>query len=204
MAVLALGTGGAFYHTTTIWRWASGGWAWCRKPCTCSLLAIRRGGRRAFSCLKVRLAAGQRYSLQARLGYAAIIGGMSPCQGSPSSKLDSEAMALGYCHGTCRSRFTWSGGRGPPGLPWSRRLDLAACIRKSGRAGGGRNWRWWGFWLDSRGRLSSRASEAELDLNLTDATFFGNCEAGFTVSMTLEAPPGPTQCAACRDALEAS
>jgi len=46
-----------------------------------------------------------------------------------------------------------------------------------------------GVLLDSRGGFVT-GKRSELDLNLTDATFAQLAKAGFTVSMTLEAPPG--------------
>jgi len=187
MAVLASGTGGAFYHNNN--DLALGFRRLGMVPETMYVLGFSPSGVAAdgrFHSLKVRLAAGQRYSLQARLGYAASSAD-APVPGSPSPNWIVKRWPR-ILSRTCRSGSRGSGGRGRRASPWSRTWIWTACISKSGRAGGAETGAG-GVLLDSRGGFVT-GKRSELDLNLTDATFAQLTKAGFTVSMTLEAPPG--------------
>jgi len=200
MAVLASGTGGAFYHNNNDLALASGGWAWCGNHVRARLSPIRSGGRRAFHSLKVRLARASGIAASPP-GLRSIIGGCPRARLS-SSKLDSEAMASDTVT-DLPVRFTWERWRGRRASPWSRTWIWTACISKSGRAGGAET----GAGGGSAGqpRRLRDGQRSELDLNLTDATFAQLTKAGFTVSMTLEAPPGTYAVrGVVEDALEAS
>jgi VWFA-related protein len=188
MAVLASGTGGAFYHNNN--DLALGFRRLGMVPETMYVLGFSPSGVAAdgrFHSLKVRLAAGQRYSLQARLGYAASSADV-PVPGSPSSKLDSEAMASDTVT-DLPVRFTWERWAGPPGITMVAHLDLDRLHFEIRQGRRGQKLALVGVLLDSRGGFVT-GKRSELDLNLTDATFAQLTKAGFTVSMTLEAPPG--------------
>jgi len=122
MAVLASGTGGAFYHNNN--DLAHGFRVLGMVPETPYVLGFTPSGVAAdgrFHSLKVRLAAGKRYSLRARPGYAAPSNAAVPS--APPSKLDSDAMASDTVTGL-PVRFTWEQWPGPLGITMVAHLDL--------------------------------------------------------------------------------
>jgi hypothetical protein len=86
-------------------------------------------------------------------------------------------------------RFTWERWAGPPGITMVAHLDLDRLHFEIRQGRRGQKLALVGVLLDSRGGFVT-GKRSELDLNLTDATFAQLTKAGFTVSMTLEAPPG--------------
>ena len=123
MEVLASGTGGAFYHNYN--DLARGFRELGMVPETMYVLGFSPSGVAAdgrYHSLKVRLAAGKRYSLQARLGYAASSANAA-APSSPPSKLDSEAMASDAV-ADLPVRFTWEQWKGPPGITMVAHLDF--------------------------------------------------------------------------------
>jgi VWFA-related protein len=201
MAVLASGTGGAFYHNNN--DLAHGFRVLGMVPETMYVLGFSPSGVAAdgrFHNLKVRLAAGPRYSLQARLGYAASSASAAATSSAPS-KLDSEAMASDTLT-DLPVRFTWEQWAGPPGITMVAHLDLDRLHFETRQGRRGQKLALVGVLLDSRGGFVT-GKRSELDLNLTDATFAQLTKAGFTVSMTLEAPPGSYSArGVAQDALE--
>jgi len=188
MAVLASGTGGAFYHNNN--DLAHGFRVLGMVPETMYVLGFSPSGVAAdgrFHSLKVQLAAGRRYSLQARLGYAASSANAA-APSSPPSKLDSEAMASDTIT-DLPVRFTWEQWAGPPGITMVAHLDLDHLHFETRQGRRAQKLAFVGALLDSRGAFVT-GKRSDLDLNLTDATFAQLAKAGFTVSMTLEAPPG--------------
>ena len=188
MAVLASGTGGTFYHNNN--DLARGFRELGMVPETMYVLGFSRSGVAAdgrFHSLKVRLAAGKRYSLQARLGYAASSANAA-APSSPPSKLDNEAMASDTIT-DLPVRFTWEQWAGPPGITMVAHLDLDRLHFETRQDRRVQKLAFIGALLDHRGAFMT-GKRSELDLNLTDATFAQLAKAGFTVSMTLEAPPG--------------
>jgi VWFA-related protein len=188
MAVLASGTGGAFYHNNN--DLALGFRRLGMVPEIMYVLGFSPSGVAAdgrFHSLKVRLAADKRYSLQARLGYAASSANAA-VPSSPSSKLDSEAMASDTIT-DLPVRFTWEQWAGAPGITMVAHLDLDHLHFETRQGRRAQKLTLVGVLLDSRGGFVT-GKRSELDLNLTDATFAQLAKAGFTVSMTLEAPPG--------------
>jgi VWFA-related protein len=124
MAVLASGTGGTFCHNNN--DLALGFRRLGMVPETMYVLGFSPSGVAAdgrFHSLKVRLAADKRYSLQARLGYAAASANAA-APNSPLSRLDSEAMASDTI-ADLPVRFTWEQWAGPPGITVVVHLDLA-------------------------------------------------------------------------------
>jgi VWFA-related protein len=188
MAVLASGTGGAFYHNNN--DLAHGFRVLGMVPETMYVLGFSPSGVAAdghFHSLKVQLAAGKRYSLQARLGYAASSANAA-APSSPPSKLDSEAMASDTIT-DLPVRFTWEQWAGPPGITMVAHLDLDRLHFETRQDRRAQKLALVGVLLDSRGAFVT-GKRSELDLNLTDATFAQLAKAGLTVSMTLPAPPG--------------
>jgi len=188
MAVLASGTGGAFYHNNN--DLALGFRRLGMVPEIMYVLSFSPSGVAAdgrFHSLKVRLAAGQRYSLQARLGYAASSANAA-VPSSPLSKLDSEAMASDTIS-DLPVRFTWEQWAGPPGITMVAHLDLDHLHFETRQGRRGQKLTLVGVLLDARGGFVT-GKRSELDLNLTDATFAQLARAGLTVSMTLPVPPG--------------
>jgi hypothetical protein len=188
MAVLASGTGGAFYHNNN--DLALGFRRLGMVPEIMYVLAFSPSGVAAdgrFHSLKVRLAANKRYSLEARLGYAASSANAAVAV-APPSKLDSEAMASDTIT-DLPVRFTWEQWAGPPAITMVAHLDLDRLHFETRQDRRAQKLTLVGVLLDSRGAFVA-GKRSELDLNLTDATFAQLAKAGFTVSMTLEAPPG--------------
>jgi len=89
-----------------------------------------------FHRLRVRLVAGKRFSLEARLGYTAPSANAAPV--SPPSKMDSEITAS-YTITDLPAGFTWEQGRGRPVSRWSRTWISPTCTLRPRRAGGRRN-----------------------------------------------------------------
>jgi VWFA-related protein len=188
MAVLASGTGGAFYHNNN--DLALGFRRLGMVPEIMYVLGFSPSGVAAdghFHNLKVRLAADKRYSLQARLGYAASSANTA-VPSSPPSKLDSEAIASDAIS-DLPVRFTWEQWAGPPGITMVAHLDLDHLHFETRQDRRTQKLTLVGVLLDSHGAFVT-GKRSDLDLNLTDATFAQLAKAGFTVSMTLEAPPG--------------
>jgi VWFA-related protein len=187
MEVLASGTGGTFYHNYN--DLARGFRELGMVPETMYVLSFSPTGVAAdgrFHSLKVRLAAGKRYSLQARLGYAASPPNAAPS--SPPSKLDSEAMASDTVT-DLPVRFTWEQWKGPPGITVVAHLDFNRLHFENRQGRRGQKLTLVGVLWDSRGGFVT-GKRSEVDLNLTDATIARFAKAGFTASMTLQAPPG--------------
>ena len=169
MAVLASGTGGAFYHNNN--DLAHGFRVLGMVPETMYVLGFSPSGVAAdgrFHSLKVRLAADKRYSLQARLGYAAS-SASAAVPSSPLSKLDSEAMASDTL-ADLPVRFTWEQWAGPPGITMVAHLDLDRLHFETRQGRRGQKLALVGVLRDSRGGFVT-GKRSELDLNLTDATF---------------------------------
>jgi VWFA-related protein len=188
MAVLASGTGGAFYHNNN--DLALGFRRLGMVPEIMYVLGFSPSGVAAdghFHDLKVRLAADKRYSLQARLGYAASSANAA-VPSSPPSKLDSEAIASDAIS-DLPVRFTWEQWAGPPGITMVAHLDLDHLHFETRQGRRTQKLTLVGVLLDSHGAFVT-GKRSDLDLNLTDATFAQLAKAGFTVSMTLEPKNG--------------
>jgi VWFA-related protein len=188
MAVLASGTGGTFYHNNN--DLALGFRRLGMVPEIMYVLSFSPSGVAAdgrFHSLKVRLAADKRYSLEARLGYAASSADAAAAV-APPSKLDSEVMASDTIT-DLPVRFSWEQWAGPPGITMVAHLDLDRLHFETRQGRRAQKLALVGVLLDSRGGFVT-GKRSDLDLNLTDATFAQLAKAGFTVSMTLEAPPG--------------
>ena len=201
MAVLAAGTGGTFYHNRNDLE--RGFRELGMVPETMYVLGFAPSGVVAdgrFHSLKVRLAAGKHYSLQARLGYTApSANAAAPVV--PPSRLDSEAMASNTV-ADLPAAFSWEQRPGPSGVTIIARLDIGRLHFKTRQDRREQQLTLVGVLLDSRGAFVT-GKRSELDLNFTEATFARLAKTGLSVVMTLEAPPGSYSVRAlAQDALE--
>jgi VWFA-related protein len=201
MAALAAGTGGTFYHNSNdlVRGFRELGMA----PETMYVLGFAPSGGAAngrFHSLKVRLAAGKRYSLQARLGYTA----SSPnaaARLSPPSRLDSEVTASDTI-ADLPAEFKWEQRPGPPGITMVAHLDIARLHFETRQSRRHQKLTLVGVLLDARGGVVT-GKRSELDLNFTEATFAQLAKTGVLVSLTIPAPPGSYSVRALvEDALE--
>jgi len=201
MAALAAGTGGTFYHNSNdlVRGFRELGMA----PETMYVLGFAPSGGAAngrFHSLKVRLAAGKRYSLQARLGYTA----SSPnaaARLSPPSRLDTEVTASDTI-ADLPAEFKWEQRPGPPGITMIAHLDIAHLHFETRQNRRHQKLTLVGVLLDARGGVVT-GKRSELDLNFTEATFARLEKTGVLVSLTIPAPPGSYSVrAVVEDALE--
>jgi VWFA-related protein len=201
MAVLASGTGGAFYHNGN--DLAGGFRELGMAPETMYILGftpseVAADGR--FHSLKVRLAGDKRYSLQARLGYTDPKANSS-APVSPLSKLDREVMATDTI-ADLPVAFTWERKTGPPGITMVAHLDVNRLHFQIGQDRRAQKLTIIGVLLDSSGNFVT-GKRSEFDLNLTEATFAQLAKTSFTASMNIEVPPGSYSVRAlAQDALE--
>jgi VWFA-related protein len=199
MAVLAAGTGGTFYHNSD--DLARGFRELGMVPETMYVLSFTPAGVAAdgrFHNLKVRLAAGKRYALQARLGYAA---SSAAAHASPPSMLDSEVSASDTI-ADLPAGLTWEQRAGPPGITIVAHLDIGRLHFETRQNRRAQKLTFVAALLDARGGFVT-GKRSELDLNFTEATFAQLAKTGLVVSVTLQAPPGSYAVRALvQDALE--
>jgi VWFA-related protein len=188
MAVLAAGTGGTFYHNSN--DLVRGFRELGMMPETMYVLGFTPSGVAAdgrFHSLKVRLAAGKRYSLQARLGYTASSANAA-AHVSPLSRLDSEATASDTI-ADLPAEFTWEQRPGQPGITLVAHLDIGHLHFETRQNRRQQKLTLVGVLLDASGRVAT-GKRSELEMNFTEATFARLAKTGQVVSMTLPAPPG--------------
>jgi VWFA-related protein len=187
LAALAAGTGGTFYHNNN--DLGQGFRQLGILPETLYILGFvpAAAADGSFHRLKVRLTAGKRYSLEARLGYTGPSADAA-AQVSPLSKLDREMMATGTLADLPAS-FTWEHSAGQPGITVVAHLDVGRMRFLSWHGRRAQRLMIVAVLLDSRGSFVT-GKRSELDLNLTQATFAQLTKTSFTASMTLKAPPG--------------
>jgi VWFA-related protein len=188
MAVLAAGTGGTFYHNSN--DLLRGFRELGMMPENMYVLGFAPSGVAAdgrFHSLKVRLAAGQRYSLQARLGYTASSANAA-ARVSPFSRLDSEATASDTI-ADLPAEFTWEQRPGPPGITLVAHLDIGHLHFETSHNRRQQKLTLVGVLLDAGGRVVT-GKRSELEMNFTEATFARLAKTGQVVSMLLPAPPG--------------
>jgi len=188
MEVLASGTGGTFYHNNN--DLARGFRDLGMAPEIMYLLSfapsdVVADGR--FHRLKVRLAAGERYSVQARLGYTA-----PPAQAAAPaphpSRLDTEAMASDTIT-DLPVRFTWAPGVGARGIVMVAHLDFSRLHFETRQDRRAQKLTIIGVLRDSHGNFVT-GKRCEWELNLTEATFAQLAKRTYTAQMTLPAPRG--------------
>jgi hypothetical protein len=137
--------------------------------------------------MKVQLAAGKRYSVQARQGYTALTANAS-APAPALSKLDTEVMATDTV-ADLPVGFTWEQKAGTSGITMVAHLDVGHLHFQTAQARRRQRLTIVGVLLDSRGNFVT-GKRSDFELNLTEATFAQLAKTSFTASMTLEAPPG--------------
>ncbi len=188
MAVLAAGTGGAFYHNNN--DLAGGFRELGMLPETLYILGFVPSDMAAdgrYHSLKVSLTAGKSYALQTRLGYTA----PSAAAASPVaqlSKLDSEAMASDTVTDLPAS-FTWEQPAGRPGITMVAHLDVGHLHFLTWKDRRTQRLTIVALLMDTHGAFVT-GKRSEFELNLTEATFAQLTKTSFTASMTIDAPPG--------------
>ncbi|MGD0668245.1 MAG: VWA domain-containing protein [Bryobacteraceae bacterium] len=201
MAVLASGTGGTFYHNSN--GLARGFRELGMVPETMYVLGfapsdVAADGR--FHRLKVQLAAGKRYSLQARLGYTAP-SAQAASSASPLSKLEGEVTASDTIT-DLPAWFTWEQWAGLPGIAMVAHVDVNRLRFTTNHDRRAQRLIIVAVLRDSRGSFVT-GKESEVELNFTNATFVQLAKTGLTAAMTLQAPPGSYSVrAVALDALE--
>ena len=187
MAVLALGTGGTFYHNNN--DLADGFRKLGMVPETIYMLGftpsdVAAGGR--YHTLKVHLAKGHGYSLQTRLGYMAP-SAQAATQAAAVTRLDTEVMASDTI-GDLPAGFSWTQ-RDATGITLVIHLDINRLhLEKSQN-------RWIkkltivAALMDSQGAFVT-GKRSELELDFTEATLARLANTGANVAVALLAPQG--------------
>jgi VWFA-related protein len=188
MTDLASGSGGAFFHNSN--DLGQGFRVLGMAPETLYILSFAPTGALAsggFHSMKVQLAAGKRYSVQARQGYTALTANAS-APAPALSKLDTEVMATDTV-ADLPVGFTWEQKAGTSGITMVAHLDVGHLHFQTAQARRRQRLTIVGVLLDSRGNFVT-GKRSDFELNLTEATFAQLAKTSFTASMTLEAPPG--------------
>jgi VWFA-related protein len=187
LGILASGTGGTFFHNNNDldlgFRELGG------VPETSYMLGFAPPGEAdgGFHKLKVRLAAKEGYSVEARLGYTALRSN-GDSTASSFSKIDAEVMASDTIADLPAS-FAWEQWAGPPSITMILRLDIGHLNFKPWQDRRTQKLTIVAVLLDTRGSVVA-GKRSELQLSLTDATFAQLAKTGFTTALTLVAPPG--------------
>jgi VWFA-related protein len=187
MGVLAAGTGGDYYRDNNDLE--RGFRELGRAPDSRYVLGFtppNSGPAGLFHALKVQVARGQQYSLQARPGYTALPASASP--NHKASKLDSEVMASGTITELPVS-FTWEQWDGPPGITMIAHLDIGHLHFQPLQDRRTLRLNIVAVVLDSQGSFVA-GKNSELDLSLREDTFEKLAKTGFPAALRLSAPPG--------------
>ena len=191
MASLALGTGGSFYHNSN--DLDRGFHELASLPEVVYVLGfspadIAPDGR--FHTLKVKLATGSHYSLQARMGYTA------PTKAPPSEpgavpRLDQEVTAADTLSGVPAKVTTRPGNpvSGTPTLTVTVNLDVSHLRFETRGDRRVQKLTFIAALLDAAGNLIA-GRQGEVDLALKQATFDRLADSGLNVALPLHAPPG--------------
>jgi VWFA-related protein len=187
MAVLALGTGGAFYHNSN--DFDRGFRELAVLPEVLYVLGFSPGdtatdGR--YHNLKVKLAGGNHYSVEARLGYTAP-GKTPPAEQKPQSRLDQEVLASDTVSDVPASMTIEPSASG---LTVVMRLDLSRLKFETRADRRAQKLKLIAALLDKRGNFVT-GMQGEVDLSLKPATYERLAQSGFNIRLTLQAPAGP-------------
>jgi len=192
MAVLALGTGGAFYHNSN--DLDRGFHEVAALPEAVYVLGFSPsdvGPDGRYHNLKVKLAGGNHYSLQARLGYTAPTKTPQPEQ-HPPSRLDQEALASDTLSDVPASMIFEAGSRenGNSALTVVMRIDVSRLKFETRADRHAQKLTLLAALLDNRGNFVT-GMQGEVDLSLKPATFERLAGSGLNIRLTLQAPAGP-------------
>jgi VWFA-related protein len=200
MAALASGTGGAFYHNSNdlLQGFREIGMA----PETMYLLGFtpEESAAGRFHTLKVQLAAGKRYSVQARLGYMPLP--VKPAAQEPTpSKLDSEVAATDTI-ADLPVRFTWEQRAGAPNATMVIHLDVSRLHFETKKDRRTQKLTIVAVLSDSSGGFVT-GQRIEFDLNLTDATYAQLANTDFSAALPMKVAVGSYEArAVALDAVE--
>lgn len=186
-SILASGTGGTYYHNNLDLK--LGFRELGMVPETVYVAGFTPSGASdgRFHKLKVRLAPGNRYSVQSRLGYAATPANAA-ASNSPASKLDSEVLASDTVADLPVS-FAWKQWPGPSGMTMIVHLDIGRMHFMPWNGRRAEKLNIVAVLLDSHGSVVA-GERSELQLALRDSTFTQFAKTGLTTAMTIKAPPG--------------
>jgi VWFA-related protein len=197
MAELASGTGGAFFHNRN--DLDEGYRELGMVPETIYVLGFAPSDAADghFHKLRVQLAGGKKYSVQARRGYVAAL----PESGPTISKLDSEATASDTVADLPIS-FRWEQWDGPPGITMIAQIDVGRMNFKPFQDRHTQRLSIVAVILDGHGGVVE-GKRSDLELSFRDATFARLKEAGLPVALTIKVPPGSYSVrAVAQDAME--
>jgi VWFA-related protein len=201
MAALASGTGGAFYHNNNdlLQGFREIGMA----PETMYVLSFTSPEESAdgrFHALKVQLASGKRYSVQARLGYMPLP--VKPAAQEPTpSKLDSEVAATDTI-ADLPVRFTWEQRAGAPNATMVIHMDVSRLHFERKKDRRTQKLTIVAMLSDSSGGFVT-GQRIEFDLNLTDATYAQLAKTDFSAALPMKVAVGSYEArAVALDAVE--
>ncbi len=182
-AVLASGTGGSFFHNSNDLK--TGFRDLGTAPETIYAISFTPSGPMdgRFHGLRVQLAGSNRYSVQARLGYAA-----TPQAVEKTSGIDNEVTASNALTEFPVS-FRWEQWQGKPGMTVVVSLDIAHMHFMAWNGRHTEKLNIIGVLLDDSGNVVA-GKKSELQFSFRDATLAQFAKTGFTTAMTIEAAPG--------------
>jgi VWFA-related protein len=200
MAVLSAGTGGTFFHNSN--DLAKGFRELGMVPETLYILGFAPTDVVAdgsFHSLKVRLASGKHYSLQARLGYNAPMS--KAAQAAAPSKLDT-AVTGSESIADLPAAVSWEQRGGAHAVTMIARVDIEHLHFDTSQKRHAQRLAFVAFLADKNGAYIS-GKRCDLELNFTEPTFAQLSKSGLSFVMTLDAPPGTyTVRAAVQDSLD--
>jgi VWFA-related protein len=181
---LAYGTGGSFYHNQNDLE--QGFRELGTVPETIYVLSFTPSSVPDGRFHKLQVQIDKKYSLQARQGYVAVA---SSAETSPAmTKLDTELMASDAIMDLPIS-FTWQQLPGSPAITMIAKLDISRLHFKPWEDRRTQKVTIVAVVQDSHGGFVA-GKRSELELSFKEATFSQLVKTGFTVAMSLKAPPG--------------
>jgi hypothetical protein len=187
MGVLSSGTGGTLFHNNN--DIALGFQELGAAPETSYLLgfapAAPADGK--FHNLRVQLAAKSGYSVEARLGYTAVLDAAATA-GSAISKLDREVMETDAI-ADLPAAFTWEQWPQRPGITMVAHLNISHLRFVKAKDRRVERLTIVAAVMDIQGNFVA-GKRSELELDFTDKTFEQFAQTGFTAALTVQAPPG--------------
>jgi hypothetical protein len=197
MGALAHGTGGSFYHNQN--DLDKGFRELGVVPDTMYVISFKPSTSADGHFHKLKVEVDRKYSPQARQGYMAVVS--SDENDSTITKLDSELMASDAISDLPVS-FSWQQWPGPPAITMIAKLDINHLHFKPWQDRRTQKIIIVGVVLDSHGSFIA-GKRSELELSFRDGTFSQLAKTGFTVAMSIKAPPGSYSVrAVAQDAIE--
>jgi len=197
MGALAYGTGGTFYHNRS--GLDEGFRELGAAPETVYVISFTPSTSADGRFHKLKVEVDRKYSLQARQGYMSVAS--SDANDSTITKLDSELMASDAITDLPVS-FSWQQWPGTPAITMVAKLDINHLHFKPWQGRQTQKITIMAVVRDSHGSFVA-GKRSELELSFRDATFSHLAKTGFTVAMSIKAPPGSYSVrAVAQDAME--